>query len=67
MIGIDCFLTLLLHLSHIVRVRILQKNRDVLLDRWIVLFECQDIISILLGNRMGHLFLTTHRAPRSDA
>jgi len=67
MLGIHRFLTLIRDLSHMVGFDIVQNKRDVLVERRMIVFERQDIISTLLGDGAGNVLLTAHGVDRYDA
>ena len=67
MIGIDRCLTLILDLSKVVGFGIVQQKRAVLREHWMVFFERPDIIGVLLGDGVGHVFLTAHGLDRHEA
>ena len=67
MIGIHRFLTLIRDLSPVVGFGIIQKQRDILIQRRMIVLERHDILSVLLGDGLGHVLVTAHRLNRDNA
>ena len=67
MIGLYRFLILIRALATVVGCGIVQKKRDGLIERRMVLFERQDISGALLADGAGDVLLTAHGIDHHEA
>jgi hypothetical protein len=67
MLGLDGFRTWRRHLSHVVRLRIVQTQRHVLIERRMVSLACSDLSSVLSDEGLGQSLVTAPRIERHEA